>query len=138
MSEVTEEEIEEFRRICNDFCKGNDFELNPDKKHADTAMQFTSHGSVNHPVGMNYRSYAYKDPASYVSPEIMDKRIILEDGEVTCISCHASKSGSSFIQGSLMKAAVTSTDGLESVCTSSKELTTGTDITQLCLSCHDM
>lgn len=108
-------------------------------KHADTTIKFSGRGSVNHPVGMNYRYYANKDPAVFVPAEQLDSRIILENGEVTCISCHALKNTSPQVHGNLLRASVITTDDEESTnCTASKNLTTGSTITKLCLSCHAM
>jgi len=101
-------------------------------KHADTAMRFTSHGSSNHPVGMSYDSYARKSPASYVAPARLDSRIKLENGQVTCVSCHETKSHKAeVVVLNEQKNAVES-------CASTKMLTTGSSRTRLCMSCHAM
>ena len=119
---------------CHDGGKARSVTL----KHADTPMKFTGHGSNNHPVGMIYSDYATKDPVVYVSPDRLDKRIILENGEVTCISCHSLKS--TFLKDAdvFIKTAALNNNGFSSeVCTADKkELTTGSNITTLCLSCH--
>lgn len=101
-------------------------------KHADTAIRFTSHGSSNHPVGMSYDSYARKNPASYIAPSRLDSRIKLEDGQVTCVSCHEIKSHKAeVVVLNEQKNAVES-------CSSTKTLTTGSSRTRLCMSCHAM
>ncbi len=111
-------------------CHDGSIATNISIKHADTAMRFTNHGSSNHPVGMFYGSYARKDPSSYVAPARLDSRIKLENGQVTCISCHETNLHSSEVvvmneqQAPLEK------------CTSTKGLTTGPGRTRLCLSCH--
>ena len=101
-------------------------------KHADSAMKFTSHGSSNHPVGMSYDSYARKSPASYVPRSRLDSRIKLENGQVTCISCHKTKSHKTEV--------VALNEQINAVekCDSSKTLTTGISRTRLCMSCHAM
>lgn len=43
---------------------------------------------ANHPVGMDYQAAVRRDPSSYNDP-VSNGRIILEDGKVACISCHA-------------------------------------------------
>ena len=101
-------------------------------KHADTAMTFSSHGSSNHPVGMFYASYAQRSPTSYVAAASLDSRIKLENGQVTCISCHQTKSHNTEI---------TMLDEQKKViekCDSTKVLTTGSSQTRLCMSCHAM
>lgn len=44
--------------------------------------------SANHPVGVDYLAALRRDPGSYNDPA-MNHRIILEDGRVGCVSCHA-------------------------------------------------
>jgi len=101
-------------------------------KHADSAMTFTSHGSSNHPVGMSYTSYARKSPASYIAPARLDSRIKLENGQVTCVSCHETKSHETVV-------AVQSEQNIaREKCSSTKSLTTGSNQTRLCMSCHAM
>lgn len=101
-------------------------------KHADTAMTFTSHGSSNHPVGMFYDSYARKSPASYVAPARLDSRIKLENGQVTCVSCHETKSHKAEV------VALNEQKNAVENCSSTKTLTTGSSRTRLCMSCHAM
>ena len=116
---------------CHDGSKAKNVGL----KHADTAMMFTNHGSSNHPVGMPYNNYARKSPASYVALASLDSRIKLENGQVTCVSCHETK------QSSLHKLNIVSlkkSDGTINTCSSTKELTTGPGQTRLCMSCHAM
>ena len=101
-------------------------------KHADTAMVFSSHGSSNHPVGMFYAGYAQRSPASYVAAASLDSRIKLENGQVTCVSCHQTKSHNT---------EVTMLNEQKQVfdkCDSTKALTTGSSQTRLCMSCHAM
>ncbi|MDD5303546.1 MAG: hypothetical protein PHS14_10610 [Elusimicrobia bacterium] len=44
--------------------------------------------SANHPVGVDYMAALRRDPGSYNDPA-MNARIVLEDGMVGCVSCHA-------------------------------------------------
>ena len=99
-------------------------------------MRYRGNHNVDHPVGMDYASYAHKDPAVYVPPEQLDKRIILENGEVTCLSCHETKLQSHLEQDFLPSLAQQNTIDGEQICTATNRLTTGTNRTQLCLSCH--
>ena len=113
---------------CHDGSNGKSIGI----KHADTAMIFTSHGSSNHPVGMSYDSYARKSPASYVASARLDSRIKLENGQVTCISCHETKSHTTeVVVLNEQKAEIEN-------CSSTKGLTTGSNQTHLCMSCHAM
>jgi hypothetical protein len=43
---------------------------------------------ANHPVGIDYQAAVRRDPGSYNDPA-MNGRIVLEEGKVACISCHA-------------------------------------------------
>jgi len=101
-------------------------------KHADSAMRFTSHGSSNHPVGMLYENYARKSPASYVAAARLDSRIKLENGQVTCVSCHETKSHNADV------VALNEQKNEVESCASTKTLTTGSSQTRLCMSCHAM
>ena len=113
---------------CHDGSKAKSIGI----KHADTVMTFTSHGSSNHPVGMSYARYARKSPASYIAPARLDSRIQLENGQVTCVSCHETQSHQTVValQGE-QKISVEK-------CSSTKNLTTGSSQTSLCMSCHAM
>lgn len=50
--------------------------------------------SASHPVGGDYMAAVRRDPDSYNDP-VMNSRIVLEDGKVGCISCHATHDMSS-------------------------------------------
>jgi hypothetical protein len=120
---------------CHDGSRAQGIRL----KHADTTMVFTGHGSSNHPVGMNYRNYAGRNPAVFVAPENLDRRIILEDGEVTCISCHSLRDSLSHKGEGMRSASVAGLkDDIENGCMASRNLTVGPSPTSLCLSCHAM
>lgn len=43
---------------------------------------------ANHPVGVDYMAALRRDPGSYNDPA-MNPRIVLEEGNVGCVSCHA-------------------------------------------------
>jgi hypothetical protein len=101
-------------------------------KHAETPMQFRGHLSINHPVGMDYNRYAYKSPATYVAPVRMDKRILFEDGKVTCVSCHRTKSEPATLSG------VSQTQASGQQCNVGIGYTTGPNRTRLCMGCHAM
>lgn len=114
---------------CHNGSKGKAVGL----KHADSAMTFTNHGSSNHPVGMSYASYARKDPASYIDPVSLDSRVKLENGKVTCISCHETKKSNSHSTGVTL---VDNASAATNTCASTKALTTGPSQTRLCMTCH--
>lgn len=108
-------------------------------KHADTTMRFSAHGSGDHPVGMRYANYASSNPGEYVALEDLDRRIILENGEVTCVSCHETRDHVE--TGTDVRFTTTQiaySDNGTYVCSATKRLTTGTSSTTLCLSCHAM
>lgn len=113
---------------CHDGSKAKSIGI----KHADSVMTFTSHGSSNHPVGMSYARYARKSPASYIAPARLDSRIKLESGQVTCVSCHETKLHETVV-------AMQSEQNIAvEKCSSTKNLTTGSNQTRLCMSCHAM
>ncbi len=98
-------------------------------------MRFRGNHTVDHPVGMDYASYAYRDPVVYVPPEQLDERIVLEDGEVTCLSCHETKSREPVEPGYWVKVKSPASDPNQG-CSATGRLTTGSNQTTLCLSCH--
>jgi hypothetical protein len=119
---------------CHDGSGGKPISL----KHAESKMRFVGRHNVDHPVGMNYASYAYDNPAVFVAPALLDKRIILENGEVTCLACHETKA-SSRPEPSLLKVTGRHDSSSDAdACTATNRLTTGTNQTTLCLSCHDI
>ena len=100
-------------------------------------MRLLPHASTGHPVGMRYASYASKDPGLYVALEQLDERIILEDGEVTCLSCHATKSQAhASVPPTAAGKNTIDSIGRHQVCTATDRLTTGANRITLCLSCH--
>jgi hypothetical protein len=108
-------------------------------KHAESPMRFRGNHNVDHPVGMDYASYAYRDPVVYVLPQQLDERILLEDGKVTCLSCHETKTREQVEQDYLIEVRHARDAGDDQqVCTATDRLTTGTHQTALCLACHAM
>lgn len=101
-------------------------------KHAGTPMQFRGHLSIDHPVGMDYNRYAYKNPDTYVVPARMDKRILFENGKVTCVSCHQIKNEP------VAQADVIHTRTASQRCNVGTGYTTGSSQTRLCMGCHNM
>ncbi len=101
-------------------------------KHAGTPMRFRGHISIDHPVGMNYNQYAYKNPQSYVAPARMDKRIVFENGAVTCVSCHQIESEP------VARLNGTHTQTGSQQCNVGTGYTTGSNRTRLCMGCHNM
>jgi len=101
-------------------------------KHVGSPMQFSG-VSIDHPIGMDYRQYAYKHPESFVMPERMDARILFEDGKVTCVSCHQTKAGTVALSG------ITPNQADTRHCNVGAGYTTGSsNRTRLCMGCHSM
>ncbi len=111
---------------CHDGSRGQAITL----KSTDTALRFTGHTNSDHPVGMRYSEYARPELGSYVDPARLDNRVQLENGEVTCITCHETDV-SRVTAASLQLPA-------EAACTATGNLTVGSTPTDLCLSCHVM
>ena len=61
-----------------------------------------SNPSANHPVGVDYMAVLRRDPGSYNDPA-MNARIVLEEGRVGCLSCHASHDLSSVSAGNVRR-----------------------------------
>ena len=120
---------------CHDGSGGTAIAL----KDAGSAMRYSGTHNVDHPVGMDYASYAYRFPVEYVAPERLDQRILLEDGRVTCLSCHETKTPEQLGQENLLQVNQSAAGlGTGAGCTATDRLTTGTHQTTLCLSCHAM
>ena len=103
-------------------------------KNADSPSQMNGHRNVNHPVGLNYSHYANEMPASYVSLENLDARIQLENGNVTCVSCHESRDNDERqVQQSFTFAGIQ-----DQACESTGKLTVESGRIGLCMSCHAM
>lgn len=103
-------------------------------ENSDMPSHYRNRGD-NHPVGIDYARYADQNPGNYVALTALDRRIQLEHGEVTCVSCHQTKSSITTTMNSA-DASPQTTANNASGCTSSKLLTTGADQGRLCMSCH--
>ncbi len=93
----------------------------------------------NHPVGMNYYSYASSKPGEYTRQSSLNPNIVLVDGNVSCISCHKLKD----VDPSTISVAKASMDNTHSQtdsddCAASGNYTMGPSQTDLCLACHNM
>ncbi len=97
-------------------------------KSADTPPQISGAHGVNHPVGMEYDAFAYREPYSFQSSDSLNPEILLVDGKVGCVSCHQLRAGE------FQK--LVSVQMNISRCSASGQLTTGPRETDLCLSCH--
>lgn len=106
-------------------------------KNAGEPMQFGGAMNTNHPIGMDYVIAAGRKPHAYKPRASLKQSIHLENGKVTCISCHSLKKDSQAQQKGFIKVRQinhqTGTD-----CTASRKLTIGPRVTDLCLACHNM
>ncbi len=101
-------------------------------KAAGGGVQYRGQMIVGHPVGMEYRRFASRNPGVFVRPEKLDKRVVLENGDVTCLSCHRARPRASSPQ-------TTASLGPDrGACTADTGYTTGTTQTSLCMACHAM
>lgn len=87
----------------------------------------------NHPIGMMYESSAMKKPMEYVPLSQLNRNIILENGRVTCISCHLLKKPG---QNNGQMAQSEPGGDISLRCTSTKYLTVSYEGSNLCISCH--
>ena len=99
-------------------------------KSAGSPIQIAGFQTTNHPVGMRYSKHAARDPGGYRSPAVLDDRIVLVDGVVSCVSCHALREpGEPDLSGG--------SDWSDKYgCTASGKLTLGRKTSDLCLTCH--
>lgn len=98
------------------------------------------HANSNHPMGLSYANTVARQPHSYVPVGQLDTRIRLENGAVTCVSCHETKPENSVNHRqdhSQPQTAALELGQTES-CSSTGSLTVGTNQTGLCMSCHAM
>ena len=60
-------------------------------KHPDAPLHIRGFRTEDHPVGMDYHEYADRDPRGFTPIQLLDPRLVLVDGKVSCASCHAVK-----------------------------------------------
>lgn len=103
-------------------------------KRADSPLHYAGARSADHPVGMYYANYVRQNPATYVAMSNLDPRVTLENGAVTCITCHETRSKPQHRTSRNDSVAVVSS----TTCSATSRLTTGSSRSQLCMSCHAM
>lgn len=113
---------------CHDGSAARQVHLKP----AGTPMQYRGQLTVGHPVGMDYERYAVKNPSTYTSAAKLDKRVVLEEGAVTCLSCHRPKSQTPSVPISEL------TQTADESCNVDSGYTTGPSQTGLCMTCHTL
>lgn len=99
---------------------------------AGTPMPVRGSRTLNHPVGMAYDQSVSKDPHGYRPRAALHPDIRLVNGQVTCISCHQTKTGAAPMPA--MQAHLD--QGRDTSCTATKELAVGQRDKDLCLACH--
>lgn len=52
------------------------------------SSDFMEYDSGTHPIGVSYRDAFRRDPNGFRPPSMLDERIRLVNGQVSCISCH--------------------------------------------------
>lgn len=115
-------------------------------KSGNTPMHFQANGrQKDHPVGMDYASYARRYPNQYKPLQQLNPSIVLEAGSVTCVSCHQSRAPETAFTshaGDWMTVRADPQGRREmyqdSACTAAKTYTVPGLQTDLCLSCHTM
>ncbi len=113
---------------CHDGTGASQVHLKP----AGAPIQYRGQMITGHPVGMNYSHYAAKNPAIYTRPAALDKRVVLENGEVTCLSCHRTRSRDAADRQ------LTRLEASRAACNVAEGYTTGMTQTGLCMACHTM
>ena len=89
--------------------------------------------TLNHPIGMIYDQSAMKDPQGYKSRTALNPNIRLVEGQVSCISCHQTRTDMTLAAAGDAPIQVPNA----SVCTATKELTVGRRDRDLCMACHN-
>ncbi|MDH5631354.1 MAG: hypothetical protein OEZ10_00020 [Gammaproteobacteria bacterium] len=121
-------------------CHNGSHGMQIDIKGAEAPMQFNRIGKqVNHPVGMDYETYASRKPGSYVHPAMLNPRVRLVEGQVSCVSCHQERKTQLAMAGGQIQS-----DAMNQFmdqpepdqCRSSRWLTTGPNKNDLCAACH--
>jgi len=97
-------------------------------KDADAPIQSSGVTTINHPVGMDYEKYYFREPHSYHSRATLNPDILLVEGRVSCVSCHKLKQVEPQQLASLQNEV--------SNCNASNQLTVGSNGYELCVSCH--
>ena len=103
-------------------------------RQAGTPTRYDGHRGQDHPIGMRYRDYPERDPASYRYLLTLDPSIRLIEGKVACVSCHRLKS--EFTQEAYQVLA--NLGGDRRTCVASKDLARDARTNSLCLACHVM
>jgi len=101
-------------------------------RHTGTPMPIRGARTLNHPVGMVYDQSVSKDPHGYRPRAALHPNIQLVGGQVTCVSCHQTKTGA--VPVPALQAHLD--QGRDTSCTATRELTVGQRDKDLCLACH--
>lgn len=82
--------IDSFSRnclTCHDGTTASDVSVN--YRNAPGGLKRYGHGSgKDHPIGMDYESYASSGSGRYKSISTLDSKMIFIDGKVGCLTCH--------------------------------------------------
>lgn len=71
---------------CHDGTQASDRKVN--YKNTPGQKSHWSQGASEHPIGMNYASYAAMDPKSYKPAASIGSKMMLVNGRVGCTTCH--------------------------------------------------
>ena len=85
-------------------------------------------GRGNHPVGLDYRTAARRDPDKYKPASSMSEAVVLDEGRITCTTCHVVET-----RAASSADVVAQADGYS--CTG-VGFTMGPRIENLCTECH--
>jgi hypothetical protein len=100
---------------------------------AGSPLQIRGSQTLNHPIGMVYDQSVMRDPQGYKSRAALHPNIRFVDGQVSCVSCHQTRTDLTLAAASDVKPQLTNA----STCTATKELTVGRRDRDLCLACHN-
>jgi len=100
---------------------------------AGSPMPIRGSQTLNHPVGMIYDLSAARSPQDYQPRNTLPSRVRLVDGQVSCVSCHETRTDFTLAAAGDQLPQLASS----SSCTATKQLTMGRRDRDLCLSCHN-
>jgi len=102
-------------------------------RSAGSPLQIRGSQTLNHPVGMVYDQSATRRPQDYRPRASLPPNIRLVNGQVSCVSCHATRNDLTLASAGDELPTLAST----STCTATRQLTTGRRDRDLCLACHN-
>lgn len=101
---------------------------------AGSPLQIRGSQTLNHSIGMVYDQSVMRDPQGYKSRAALHPNIRFVDGQVSCVSCHQTRTDLTLAAAGDANPQLTNA----STCTATRELATGGRRDRdLCMACHN-